>query len=123
MAGKIIAAAVFGLLFGCSESGTGRPPPAQFGKEAWTVICSLEWRELQVDGSRFYVSNLQEGSAWSKSPCWFLYELGRDSPRWCPVVVEGDVADLYRRITGKEHPTLKGEMSADYKAFLEGKGQ
>ena len=34
---------------------------------------------------------------------------------------EGDVADLYRRVTGKEHPTLKGKLSADYKAFLEGK--
>ncbi len=119
MVGKMITAAVFGLLFGCSESGTGRPPPAQFGKEAWTVICSLEWRELQLDGSRFFVSNQQAGSAWTKSPCWTVDELGTDSPRWFPVVVEGDVADLYRRITGKEHATLKGEMSEEYKAFLE----
>ena len=36
---------------------------------------------------------------------------------------DGDVADLYRRITGKEHRTLKGEMSEEYKAFLEGKGR
>ena len=26
-------------------------------------------------------------------------------------------------ITTKEHPTLKGELSAEYKAFLEGKGR
>ena len=36
---------------------------------------------------------------------------------------DGDVADLYCRITGKEHPTLKGELSPKYKAFLEGKGR
>ena len=43
------------------------------------------------------------------------------APFLVPLESSGDVADLYRRITGKEHPTLKGEMSADYKAFLEGK--
>ena len=31
------------------------------------------------------------------------------------------LADLYRRITGKEHPKLKGKLSEEYKAFLEGK--
>lgn len=30
----------------------------------------------------------------------------------------GDIADLYRRITGKEHPTLKGELNEGYTAFL-----
>ena len=38
---------------------------------------------------------------------------------WSP----GDIADLYRRVTGKQHPTLKGDLSADYKAFLERKGR
>ena len=123
MAEKIIAAAVLGLLLGCSESGTGRPLPAQFGKEAWTVIRSLEDCELQVGGSRFYVSNLKEGHPWAKSSFWFVYELGTDSPRLFPVVTEGDVADLYRRVTGKEHPTLKGELSEEYKAFRGGKGR
>ena len=40
-----------------------------------------------------------------------------------PVLTHGDGADVYRRITGKEHPTLKGELSEEYKAFLEGKGR
>ena len=38
-------------------------------------------------------------------------------------LTEGDVADLCRRITGKEHPTLKGELSDDYKAFLRANGR
>ncbi len=38
-----------------------------------------------------------------------------------PLLTDGDAADLYRRITGKEHPTLKGELSEDYKVFLERK--
>ena len=38
-----------------------------------------------------------------------------------PLGCDGDAADLYRRITGKQHPALKGEMSKDYKAFLKGK--
>ena len=41
--------------------------------------------------------------------------------RRIPLRMDGDAADLYRRITGKKHPTLKGEMSAEYKAFLKGK--
>ena len=36
-----------------------------------------------------------------------------------PVSSDGDVADLYRRVRGKEHPTLKGELSVGYRAFLE----
>ena len=40
-----------------------------------------------------------------------------------PARSTGDVADLYRRITGKEHPELKGELSEGYKAFVEGKGR
>ncbi len=35
-----------------------------------------------------------------------------------PARSTGDVADLYRRITGKEHPELKGTLSAEYRAFL-----
>jgi hypothetical protein len=31
---------------------------------------------------------------------------------------DGDVADLYYRITGKKHSALKGEMSEEYEAFL-----
>ena len=42
---------------------------------------------------------------------------------WLVLSSDGDAADLYYRITGKQHPTLKGELSEDYKAFLEGKGR
>ena len=47
------------------------------------------------------------------------------TPFMCSISVstDGDAADLYYRITGKKHPTLKGELSADYKAFLKGKGR
>ena len=37
--------------------------------------------------------------------------------------VRQTLANLYYRITGKEHPTLKGELSEGYKAFLKGKGR
>ena len=40
-----------------------------------------------------------------------------------PLAADGDAADLYRTITGKQHPTLKGKLSAEYKAFLEKKGR
>ena len=53
---------------------------------------------------------------------WVLYSHASDVV-FLPVnaTSPGDVADLYRRVTGEAHPTLKGEMSEDYKAFLEGK--
>ena len=35
-----------------------------------------------------------------------------------PLRNNGDVAPFYEIVTGKEHPTLKGELSSDYKAFL-----
>ncbi len=52
-----------------------------------------------------------------------IWESGAKYLVQVPLRTDGDAADLYRRITGKEHPTLKGEMSADYKAFLKGKAR
>ena len=40
-----------------------------------------------------------------------------------PLRCEGDVAHLHGVVRGKKHPTLTGEMSEEYKAFLEGKGR
>ena len=37
-----------------------------------------------------------------------------------PVVTDGDAADLYRRIEGRPHPQLTGEMSSRYFTFLHG---
>lgn len=40
--------------------------------------------------------------------------------RWrVPVRSDGDVADLYHRVMGKKHATLKGDLSDEYAAFLE----
>ena len=44
-----------------------------------------------------------------------------NDPVKVPMKKDGDVADFYRRVIGKEHPTFKGELSAEYKAFLEEK--
>ena len=44
--------------------------------------------------------------------------VGRQVENHLRVAVPGEAADLYRRITGKEHATLKGEPSAGYKSFL-----
>lgn len=43
-----------------------------------------------------------------------------NDPVEVPMAKDGDVADLYRRITRNEYPTLKGELSGQYEAFLEG---
>ena len=52
-----------------------------------------------------------------------IYVRGVAKPRglviFPPVHTDGDVAVLYHYITGKKHPMIKGEMSEDYKAFLE----
>ena len=47
-------------------------------------------------------------------------EVGPEYRHTSWVLTDGDAADLYRRITGKKHPMLKGELSEEYKAFLEG---
>ena len=52
-----------------------------------------------------------------------LADRGFPATKWIPLETNGDAADLYRRITGKEYPTWKGELSAGYKAFLEAKGR
>ncbi len=50
---------------------------------------------------------------------YVLVHFSFQNPVVFAVSSDGDVADLYRRVRGKEHPTLKGELSEGYKAFLE----
>ena len=37
---------------------------------------------------------------------------------YLPMEIDGDAADLYRRVTGKEHKTLSKEMSSTYQKVL-----
>ena len=55
---------------------------------------------------------------------WAVYLIREEpGPVEIPLETDGDVADLFRRVTGKKHPTLKGEMSDGYRAFLKRRSQ
>lgn len=108
------------------------------------VVCAL----LPMEASKAYPSSALTPSAkealwslndtttfdWGGSMNRIVVEKGRDGSMFVtcyparakhsyslPVFIttDGDVADLYRRVTGKEHPTLKGKLSEPYQEFLE----
>ena len=49
---------------------------------------------------------------------WYIAGLPVTGDSRVPVFSDGDAADLYRRITGKKNPALKGALSKQYVAFL-----
>ena len=121
-------------LAGCS---TTTPTTPRLSERAVTTLAHLRFCDPPhyrgepqfVEGERWV---LMRGPSQVCDNVW-VFRISREdsnntfrvcSNRFCyfiSVSTDGDVADLYYRITGKEHPTLKGELSADYKAFLEGK--
>ncbi len=79
-----------------------------FGHEAWT----LKELDLGPPPSHFH------GPAYA-----VLQRVGSEEQLRLPLYRDGDCADLYFRIHTHEHPRVKGELSEQYKAFLEGKGR
>ena len=130
MRGQLVAALLLTFsAWGCSE-GQSLTPIAQ--KALWSLN-GIAFTERSADGTDSRTCRvLVEGHDGDIRVSWLLPPGAEREPpttsipaitELAPVHTDGDVADLYRRITGKQHPTLKGELSARYKAFLEGKGR
>ena len=116
----ILAASQFGCV-------TTPEPDAQLSDEARAALRSLGLEtdivEVEVDGWVWLILPVPGPSGTSP---WIIRVIrGVPSSLLDPnnrvglILTDGDVADLYRRITGKVHPTLRGDLSNDYKAFLE----
>ena len=146
--GRTVSVVVLCCLLTCCERARPVPKPAPWRFEVGKGPSSAEqdWLRLPIvtrqafEGLRSHTTfhdtdGVFGGGEWTFNKVYTprLLEVvgvgirpadrGFLATKWIPLETNGDAADLYRRITGKEHPTLKGELSADYKAFLEGKGR
>ena len=138
MAGTRIAGAlvVVALVVGCSEEKRSVEDPWQalpvlhlpwfaYEPEGESILFPLVDREFEDKTGQLGEGPLRLGAVlYGNHPRtahnWILFDPGAKDQLdlMLPVTSKGDVADLYYRITGKKHPTLKGELSAAYKAFL-----
>ncbi len=90
----------------------------RMGEEAKEVLYTLR-------GSEFRDRAFRRGRLRVGCNSYDVYVRGveDDELLYVPLRTDGDAADFYRRVTGKKHPTLKGELSEQYKAFLEVRGR
>lgn len=109
---------------------SGQPPPPETSHpvaspEARAVLGELKGRSFTdregvFGGGEWTVGSFSvthyPGETWRKGPHVSLTH-GATS-RHLPMESDGDVADLYRRVTGEPHPTLDAEMSEAYKAAI-----
>ena len=64
-----------------------------------------------------YATRLSREHTW----LWLYYkDHNEEEDTRLPVRTDGDVADLFWRVTGRKHASLRGSMSQDYRSFLYG---
>lgn len=105
------------LIAGCAKEkppGYDEPYPSADGQGAANALsgrtvkdgAGVEW----TVGEFGVVPNPVTG----KGPVIFL-KRGADT-KWVPLETDGDVADLHKRVTGNDHPTLKKGTSENYRS-------
>jgi len=114
------------LLLG-SCAGTEPAAPVYSGSypsaRGQAVLAELQGRVFEdrqglIGGGRWTVGafGVQENPATGKGPVVLLTQ--GDRTFYLPVETQGDVADLYRLVTGTDSPLVSGETSADYRKAL-----
>ena len=114
----------FGLLaVGCTAPERAQPTPPvkdRVSHRAWQILSAAlaEPRAVALDNQgrgglvHFVVDGQHYLVLYRGSACLGSIDV--------PVATDGDAADLYRRIEGRPHPQLTGEMSSRYLTFLHG---
>ena len=87
------------------------------GGEAQSALKALRGRTVKDSAGREWTINWfavvpNDASKKGKGP---VVELEREGvKRHLPVESDGDAADFYKRVTGEEHPTVKGSPESEY---------